>query len=139
FASLASRMAMGSIKPLTGAGVRARVALSMTLRTSADSAIDRLALAIVTRRELAREWVNQAATGSLPDRRLAARLLERATREAARRAEAGDAHPLRIFQAIHNPARYLSPPRPDSPGNIAPAWESLLADRETLVWRHVAV
>src|SRR5690606_22913049 len=87
FASLAARMALGSTRPLKGAGIRARVTLATCLRTSADSAIDRLALAIVMRRELSREWVSASATGSLPDRRLAGRLIERAAREAARRAE----------------------------------------------------
>jgi hypothetical protein len=139
FASLASRMALGSTRPLQGAGIRARISLSMWLRSSADSAIDRLALAIVTRKELAATWVNAGATGSLPDRRLAARLIERAAREAARRATAGDPHPLRIFMAVANPARYMTPPRPDGLNTIAPAWHSLLNDRETLVWRHIAI
>jgi len=138
FASLASRMAMGSTRPLIGAGIRARLALSLCLRKTADAAIDRLALAIVTRRELATNWVNRAATGSLPDRRFAGRLLERAAREAASRAEGGDSHPLRIFQSIVTPARYVTPPR-QSFDVIGSAWHSLLADRETLVWRHVAV
>ncbi|MEQ9321686.1 MAG: serine/threonine protein kinase, partial [Polyangiaceae bacterium] len=89
FCALASRMAMGSTRPLQGAGIRARVSISTSLRSSADSAIDRMALAFVTRRELARDWVNANATGSLPDRRLAGRLLDRAAREAAKRVEAG--------------------------------------------------
>ncbi len=132
FASLASRMAMGSLKPLEGAGIRARVSLATALRSSADSAIDRMALAFITRRELARTWVSINATGSLPDRRLAARLLERGAREAARRAHAGDVHPARAFHEILDP---------QSAGldGIAHAWHALLADRETLVWRHVAV
>ncbi len=138
FANLASRMAMGSTRPLGGAGVRARVALSISQRGRADASIDRLALAIVMRRELARIWVNQSATGSLPDRRLAARLLERAARAATKRAEAGDRYPLRVFRAIVN-TRFMSPPRPDGANILNAAWNSLLADRETLVWRHVAV
>jgi eukaryotic-like serine/threonine-protein kinase len=139
FSALASRMALGSIRPLRGAGIRARVALAVALPPQADSGVDRLALAIVMRRELAREWINATAVGSLPERRLAARLCERAAREAAKRADAGDAFPLRVFQAIVNPARYQSPPRPDGIDPVGPAWRSLLADRETLVWRHVAV
>jgi len=139
FASLASRMALGSTRPLEGAGIRARVSLSMWLRSHADSAVDRLALAILTRRELAAQWVDQGATGSLPDRRLAGRVIERAAREAARRASAGDDHPLRSFNAVLDPERYLDPPRPDGFISIGPAWRSLLEDRETLVWRQVAV
>ena len=137
FASLASRMAMGSTRPLAGAGIRARVALCLALRGQSDAAVDRLALAIVTRRELAADWVQNAATGALPDRRMAAQLIERAAREAARRADQGDTHPLRIFQSIALPTR-ASTPRPGL-DPIATAWDALLADRETLVWRHVAV
>jgi hypothetical protein len=139
FACLAASMALGSTRPLEGAGIRARVALAICLRGNADSAVDRLALAIITRRELAAQWVNTAATGSLPDRRLAGRLLERAAREAARRATAGDSHPLRIFQAVIDPQQFLEPSRPDGFTSIGPAWRTLLADRETLVWRQVAV
>jgi len=137
FASVAARMALGSIKPLTGAGIRARVSLALSLRGSNDAAVDRLALAIVTRRELAANWVAIAATGSLPERRLAARLLERAAREAARRAGSGDAHSLKIFRGVLAPARIttLQAGKWDAVGS---SWHTLLADRETLVWRHVA-
>jgi len=138
FANLASRMAMGSTRPLRGAGIRARAALSISMRGRSDASIDRLALAIVMRRELARDWVNHSATGSLPDRRLAARLLERAARAATERAAAGDRYPLRVFRAIVNP-RFMSPPRPDGANVLNAAWSSLLSDRETLVWRHIAV
>lgn len=135
FAALASRMALGSTRPLRGAGIRARIELATTLRSSADASVDRLALAIVTRRELAREWIAQHATGSLPDRRLAGRLLERAAREAAKRADSGDIHPLRVFRSVVGKRRSLEPEDSD----MVTSWRSLLADRETLVWRHVAV
>jgi hypothetical protein len=134
FAALAQRMALGSTRPLSGAGIHARVSLAVRLHSSSDAVIDRLALAIVTRRELAIRWVVTGATGSLPDRRLAARLLERAAREAARRASAGDDHLLRTFRALAHPGRHL-----DAGGDLEPAWDSLLADRETLVWRHIAI
>lgn len=134
FAALASRMALGSTRPLRGAGIRARVALATTLRSSADAAVDRLCLAIVTRRELAREWVGQNAIGSLPDRRLAGRLIERAAREAAKRADSGDIHPLRVFRSVID----LKAQRYEDDG-ISASWRSLLGDRETLVWRHLAV
>lgn len=138
FCTLAAQMAMGSTRPLQGAGIRARVSIATTLRSSADSAIDRMALAFVTRQELARDWVDANATGSLPDRRLAGRLLERAAREAARRVEAGDDYPLRAFRAVIDPDR--SPlDRVEGHESVGPAWKALLADRETLVWRHVAV
>jgi hypothetical protein len=137
FAALASRMALGSTRPLAGAGIRARISLATWLRSSGDAAVDRLALAIVSRRELAREWINHNATGSLPDRRLAARLLERAAQEAAKRADSGDIHPLRVFRSmVTEPTRTIV--RADESGTIRAAWRALLSDRETLVWRHVA-
>ncbi|HHH11568.1 MAG TPA: serine/threonine protein kinase, partial [Sorangium sp.] len=141
FAALASRMALGALKPLSGAGIHARVALAMQLPVGEDAAVDRMALAFVGRRELAQSWVNQGAMLGLPQRRLAAQLMERAARAAARRDAAGDAHPLRLFRAVHNPGRLLSPPRPDADvtSSFATAWHALLAEREALVWRHVAI
>ena len=62
------------------------------------------------------------SSGALPSRRLAARLLERAAREAARRCAQGDSAILEIF----------------THPNVDSAWRRLLADREPLVWRHVA-
>jgi hypothetical protein len=82
-----------------------------------------LALAIASRRDLARDWIAAASTGSLASRRVAARLLERAATEASRRAAYGNDHALRTFSSDF----------------VAPAWRRLLADRESLVWRHVAV
>ncbi len=137
FASLASRMALGSTRPLKGSAIRARVSLALEVPTHAQPTIDRLALAIVSRRELATEWVSHAATGSLPDRRLAARLLQRAAREAARRAETGDRHALKIFAGAAATSITKAPAEPFDA--IAAAWHTLLADRETLVWRHVAI
>jgi hypothetical protein len=61
--------------------------------------------------------------GSLPSRRLAARLIERAAREAAQRAADGDA----------TGRADLPHPRGERG-----AWNRLLNDRESLVWRHVA-
>jgi hypothetical protein len=138
FAVLATRMALGQTKALVGAGIRARVELCLGLRGATDAATDRLALAIAMRRELANEWISSAATGALPDRRMAGQLLERAAREAARRASQGDRHPLRIFQEIAHPGRPATPHRYGAEG-VGSAWDSLLADRETLVWKHVAI
>ncbi len=139
FASLAAKMAMGSTRPLSGAGVHARLALCLHIRGAADAAVDRLSLAIASRRELASGWLSAAATGSLPDRRLAAKLLERAAREATRRATSGDGHSLRILNGTYSQTGFNSPPRPECFDNVGAAWHTLLADRETLVWRHVAV
>jgi len=123
FTAIARRMALGTAKGLSSAGTRARVALVTELPIGVGVADGPLALALVARRELAREWIGVPSTGSLPSRRLAARLIERAAREAARRAAHGDDHSLRVFKA----------------DTVAAAWERLLADRESLVWRHVAV
>ena len=123
FAAIATRMALGAGKGLGSPGVRARIALLTELPVSSGVADGPLAMALVGRRPLAREFVVQGSMASLAARRLAARLLERAAREAARRAQQGDEHPMRAFAAE----------------GVAQAFERLLLDRETLVWRHVAV
>jgi hypothetical protein len=123
FVAIARRMARGSGKGLASQGMRARVALVTELPIGLGVADGPLALALASRRDFAREWIAEPSTGSLPSRRLAARLLERAAREASRRASYGDEHSLRAF-------------RTDA---VAAAWERLLNDRESLVWRHVAV
>ncbi len=122
FVALATQMAVGSPKALSGAPVRARVALSLDLPLGAGTQADRLALALISRREVEREWLSLPSIGSLSSRRLAARLLERASREAARRSSQGDDSGLRAFQTE----------------SVQNAWNRLLADRESLVWRHVA-
>jgi hypothetical protein len=123
FSAIARRLALGGGRGLASPGMRARVVLVMELPISSDVQDAPLALALASRRDLAREWIGGPSTGSLPARRLAARLLERAAREAARRAAQGDDHSLRVFKG----------------DAIEQAWERLLADRESLVWRHVAV
>jgi hypothetical protein len=121
FVSLATQLAISSRRGLSGPAVRARVALALELPIGSGARADALALALVSRNELAQEWLIVPSTGSLPSRRLAARLLERAAREAARRCALDDSV-LAVF---------------DRP-NVALAWQRLLRDREPLVWRHVA-
>jgi hypothetical protein len=123
FATLACSLAAESKRTLTGLPTRARVALALELPLGSQVSSDRLALTLLSRAELRREWLSDRAGGSLPERRQAARLLERAARETARLAAQGDAGSLRAFQ---EPA-------------VVTAWRLLLADRESLVWRHVAV
>jgi len=123
FVGMATVMAISGGKGLSSSGSIARVSLVTELPLMHGVADGPLALALVSRREFAREWIVAPSTRSLPARRLAARLLERAAREAAKRASQGDAHALRVF-------------RSDA---IQAAFSRLLADRESLVWRHVAI
>ena len=122
FVALATRLALSARRALSGASVRARVALSLDLPIGTGTRADGLALALISRRELSREWLTLPSIGSLPSRRLAARLLERAAREAAQRAAEGDDSGVRVFETTA----------------VRQAWERLLGDRESLVWRHVA-
>jgi hypothetical protein len=122
FVSVATQLALGSQRALRGQSIRARVALALSLPIGTVHNVDALALALISRQDTSRDWLLTPATGSLPSRRLAARLLERAAREAARRATEGDDAGVRVF---------CTP-------EVREAWDRLLADRETLVWRHVA-
>lgn len=122
FVALATVMALGARHGLSGAAMRARVALALDLPPGLGVHADALALALIARRELEREWLTAPSMGSLPSRRLAARLIERSAREAARRAGSGDDGGLRI----------LSLPA------VEAAWHRLLLDRDSLVWRHAA-
>ncbi|WP_437909383.1 protein kinase [Sorangium sp. So ce327] len=135
FVALATRMAAGSARGLSGAGIRARVMLSLWLPAGTDIPVEPLALLLASRRELSRDWIAAPSTGSLPERRLAARLIERAAREATRRAMQGDDLPLRLFRNVGDGRRRDLDRSADG---IALAWQTLLADREPLVWRHVA-
>jgi hypothetical protein len=123
FTAIATAMARAGGKALSSRAIRARLALICELPLAHAINDGPLALALVSRRELAREWVGVPSTTSLPSRRLAAKLLERAAREAARRAQLGDTHALRAFDS----------------DTVREAWKRLLADRESLVWRYVAV
>lgn len=122
FVTLATQLALGSKRALSGAAIRARVALALDLPIGSGTRADALALALISRRELAEEWLVAPASGALPSRRLAARLLERAAREAARRCDHGNDSVLQVFER----------------GPVLKAWSRLLLDREPLVWRHVA-
>lgn len=122
FVGLAERLALGSRQGLAGSAIRARVALALDLPAGSEANVDSLALAILSRSSLEREWIGDPSTGSLPSRRLAARLVERASREALRR-----------YSQHHEAVAQLF----DQPSIMA-AWGRLAADREPLVWRYVA-
>lgn len=124
FALMATQMARAGGKGLMSTPVVARVSLLVELPIACGILDGPLALAITSRRHLSREYVVAKSTRSLSERRLAARLLERAASEAARRAAEGDRSGLRLVG-------------PD--GLLESVWRTLLADREPLVWRHLAV
>ena len=137
FAAIATRMATsGAARALAGIGIRARLSLVLGLPSSTDVPRDGLALAFASRRELAVSWLGAHAIGSLPSRRMAARLLEGAAREAATRARHGDREAVELFQSILQQPVTAATASPDT---LDGAFRTLLADRETLVWRHVAV
>lgn len=123
FAAVATRMALSSGKALEAATIRARIGLLFDLPIGSSVNADALALTLVTRRELRERWLDRARSGTLPARRLAAKLMEHAAREAVVRAQQGDPHPKDLLLA--EPVRSI--------------FYSLLADREPLVWRHAAV
>ena len=123
FVQIATRMARASGKGLGSVQVRARIALATELPIGLQVPDGALALALAARRELAREWLVVPSTRSLPSRRLAARLFERAAREASRRAAQGEQHGTRPF----------------AQDALVAAFARLLSDRESLVWRHIAV
>jgi hypothetical protein len=122
FALLATSLASTSRRGLGTAAVRARVGVAVRLPIGLETGVDRLALALLCRPDLERDWLVQPASGPLPMRRVTARLLERAAREAARRALEGDDIGRKALR------------RPTARA----AWMRLLSDREPLVWRHAA-
>lgn len=123
FAAVATRMALGSGKALAGPAVRARVALALELPAESSKRVDVMALALASRRDLVRDWVARPARGSLPARRLAGRLIERAASELSHLASQGDDQAVRVFKSEA----------------LAKAYQELLWDREPLVWKHAAV
>jgi eukaryotic-like serine/threonine-protein kinase len=123
FVALATRMALGSGKGLGGEAVRARVALAVALPATHGVRVDPMALSLISRRELAREWLTVPAVGSLPDRRMAGRLLEQAARAIVRRVAQGDERALSVLRSEA----------------VSRSSDRLFEDREPLVWRHVAI
>ena len=122
FALLATSLAGASRRGLSTAPIRARVAVAMRLPIGIETGVDRLALALLCRPDLEREWLGTPSNGSLPARRVAARLLERAARDAVRRGLEGDDVGSKTMGRA----------------TVRGAFARLLADRESLVWRHVA-
>ncbi len=122
FVALATCLAKATPKVLASSQARARVALCLQLPYGLLPEVDSLALALISSPKMARDWLVEPSSGSLPERQLAARLLERAAREAWRQHQQGNRVGLRVF-------------RSDA---VVDAWQRLLNDRESLTWRHVA-
>jgi len=122
FVAFATSLALSTQEAFDREWMDSRIALCLSLPFGLDTGVDALALALVCRADLADEWLIEPSKGSLASRRLAARLLERAARETARRYEQGDDGALRVLRQR----------------DIRAAWDRLFRDRESLVWRHVA-
>ncbi len=122
FAAVTRALALSVPRALAEPAVQARLALALQLPLGGDAGVDALALALISHAELEETWLTNASMGSLAARRLAARLLERAAAEVARKEREG------------NPVGARAMERP----SVKAAWTRLLFDRESLVWRHVA-
>ncbi len=123
FNAVAVRIALSAARSLDTPALRARVGLLFDLPTGTTVNPDALALALVVRRENFDRWVARPSVGALSARRLAAKTLEHAAREAALRAQQGDSYPRRLLMS----------------SDVQGIFRRLLADREPLVWRHAAV
>ena len=122
FVAVTRALALGVPRALADPIVEARVALALQLPLGGDAGVDALALALISHADLEERWVTAPSTGSLAARRLAARVLERAACEVARKEREG------------SPVGARAMARP----TVRAAWQRLLLDRESLVWRHVA-
>ena len=123
FSAVATRMALGAARSLDTPPLRARVSLLFELPIGTAVSSDLLALALAARRDTFDRWILRPSTGALPARRLAAKLLEHAAREAVARSLQGDSYPRHLLLGA----------------DIQPTFKRLLSDREPLVWRHAAV
>jgi hypothetical protein len=122
FAAVTRALALSVPRALADPAVQARVALALQLPLGGDPGVDALALALISQAELEEAWLTKPSMGSLAARRQAARLLERAACEVARKEREG------------NPVGARAMARP----SVKAAWTRLMVDRESLVWRHVA-
>jgi hypothetical protein len=122
FVAVTRALALGVPRALADPVVEARVGLALQLPLGGDPGVDALALALISHADLEETWLTRPSTGSLAARRRAALLLERAACEVARKESEGNPVGTRAMQ------------RP----SVRAAWQRLLFDRESLVWRHVA-
>ena len=123
FVRLVIALARSSPKLLASESLRARTEVVLAAPLTAPGAIGELALGLLAQPGLAQSWVEAPAMGSLPNRRLAARILAHGAREAVRRFDAGDRGGVAVL------ARR----------GIRAALDRLLGDREALVWRFACI
>lgn len=123
FVRLVIALARSSPRLLASDNLRARTEVCLSAPLTAPGAIGELALGLLAQPTLSASWVETPATGALPGRRLAARILAHGAREAVRRHDTGDRGGVAVL------AR---------PG-IRAALARLLGDREALVWRFAGI
>ncbi len=116
-------MAVSSGRSLDTPTLSARIALIFDLQVGSTVSADTLALSLLARRDTRERRLIQPRTGTLPERRLAAKLLEHAAREAVLRYQQDDPYPTELLLS----------------DGVMPSFTRLLSDREPLVWRHAAV
>lgn len=123
FVRLLIALARSSPKVVASEGLRARLEVVLSAPLTAPGAIGELALGLLAQPSLAQSWIEVPATGSLPARRLAARILAHGAREAVRRLDDGDRGGVQVLVR---------------PG-VRAALHRLLGDREALVWRFAGI
>jgi hypothetical protein len=123
FVRLLIALARTSPKIVASDGLRARLEVVLAAPLTAPGMIGELAIGLLAQPTLAQSWVEEPCTGSLPGRRLAARLLAHGAREAVRRYDLGDRGGVRVFARA----------------GLREALGRLLADREALVWRFASI
>jgi eukaryotic-like serine/threonine-protein kinase len=123
FVRLLIALARTSPKIVASEQLRARLGVVLAAPFTAPGMIGELAIGLLAQPALAQSWVEEPATGSLPGRRLAARILAHGAREAVRRYDRGDRGGVRVL------AR---------PG-VRAALARLLGDREALVSRFASI
>jgi eukaryotic-like serine/threonine-protein kinase len=123
FVRLLTALARTSPKIVAGESLRARLEVVLAAPFTAPGMIGELAIGLLAQPALAQSWVEVPATGSLPGRRLAARLLAHGAREAVRRQDSGDRGGVRVLARA----------------GIREALARLLGDREALVWRFASI
>ncbi len=123
FVRLIIALARSSPKSLAPPNLRARTEVVLSSPLTAPGAIGELALGLLAQPMLATSWVELPATGSLPGRRLAGRILAHAAREAVKRHDGGDRGGVTVLA------------RPGTRTALA----RLLGDREALVWRFACI